>query len=297
MMFRSAQFRLHLIVFLWGFTAILGKLITVDALELVFYRMLFAALFLYLFIRVVKKQSMKVSRKLFWQLIGVGGLTGGHWLCFFYSIKISNVSIALSCLATVTLFVSILEPIIYRRKLDWVELLLGLIIVSCMLLIFNVEFEHKIGIIFGVVCAFLGATFTVLNGKLFGKTSSENIIFYEIFGGWILVSLFLLGSGEIGSVVNIDWKNILLLLLLASFFTAYPMLESVKLMKYISPFTLALTVNLEPVYGIILAYFIFGKSEEMSPVFYGASAVMILAIIVNAVIKARRRKTTEVAIH
>lgn len=177
------------------------------------------------------------------------------------------------------------------------ELLLGLIIVSCMLLIFNVEFEHKIGIIFGVICAFLGATFTVLNGKLFGKTSSENIIFYEIFGGWILVSLFLLGSGEIGSVVNIDWKNILLLLLLASFFTAYPMLESVKLMKYISPFTLALTVNLEPVYGIILAYFIFGKSEEMSPVFYGASAVMILAIIVNAVIKARRRKTTEVAIH
>lgn len=100
-------------------------------------------------------------------------------MCFFYSIKISNVSIALSCLATVTLFVSILEPIIYRRKLDWVELLLGLIIVSCMLLIFNVEFEHKIGIIFGVICAFLGATFTVLNGKLFGKTSSENIIFMK----------------------------------------------------------------------------------------------------------------------
>ncbi|HFK5568870.1 permease [Elizabethkingia meningoseptica] len=289
-MFKSAQFRLHLIVFLWGFTAILGKLITVDALELVFFRMLFAAIFLYIFIRVVKKQSMKVSRKLFLQLIGIGGLMGGHWLCFFYSIKISNVSIALSCLATVTLFVSVLEPIVYRRKLDWVELLLGLVIVSCISLIFNVEFEHKMGIIFGIICAALGATFTVFNGKLYGKTSSENIIFYEIFGGWILVSLFLLASGDITSVAAIDTKNIILLIILAGFFTAYPMLESVRLMQYISPFTLALTVNLEPVYGIVLAYFIFGKSEEMSPVFYGASAVMILAIVVNGIVKARRKK-------
>ncbi|HAY3551060.1 DMT family transporter [Elizabethkingia meningoseptica] len=289
-MFKSAQFRLHLIVFLWGFTAILGKLITVDALELVFFRMLFAAIFLYIFIRVVKKQSMKVSRKLFLQLIGIGGLMGGHWLCFFYSIKISNVSIALSCLATVTLFVSVLEPIVYRRKLDWVELLLGLVIVSCISLIFNVEFEHKMGIIFGIICAALGATFTVFNGKLYGKTSSENIIFYEIFGGWILVSLFLLASGDITSVAAIDTKNIILLIVLAGFFTAYPMLESVRLMQYISPFTLALTVNLEPVYGIVLAYFIFGKSEEMSPVFYGASAVMILAIVVNGIVKARRKK-------
>lgn len=290
MMFKSAQFRLHLIVFLWGFTAILGKLITVDALELVFFRMLFAAIFLYIFIRVVKKQSMKVSRKLFLQLIGIGGLMGGHWLCFFYSIKISNVSIALSCLATVTLFVSVLEPIVYRRKLDWVELLLGLVIVSCISLIFNVEFEHKMGIIFGIICAALGATFTVFNGKLYGKTSSENIIFYEIFGGWILVSLFLLVSGDITSVAAIDTKNIILLIVLAGLFTAYPMLESVRLMQYISPFTLALTVNLEPVYGIVLAYFIFGKSEEMSPVFYGASAVMILVIVVNGIVKARRKK-------
>ncbi|WP_407483115.1 DMT family transporter [Elizabethkingia meningoseptica] len=289
-MFKSAQFRLHLIVFLWGFTAILGKLITVDALELVFFRMLFAAIFLYIFIRVVKKQSMKVSRKLFLQLIGIGGLMGGHWLCFFYSIKISNVSIALSCLATVTLFVSVLEPIVYRRKLDWIELLLGLVIVSCISLIFNVEFEHKMGIIFGIICAALGATFTVFNGKLYGKTSSENIIFYEIFGGWILVSLFLLVSGDITSIATIDTRNIILLIVLAGLFTAYPMLESVRLMQYISPFTLALTVNLEPVYGIVLAYFIFGKSEEMSPVFYGASAVMILAIVVNGIVKAKRKK-------
>ncbi len=238
-MFKSAQFRLHLIVFLWGFTAILGKLITVDALELVFFRMLFAAIFLYIFIRVVKKQSMKVSRKLFLQLIGIGGLMGGHWLCFFYSIKISNVSIALSCLATVTLFVSVLEPIVYRRKLDWVELLLGLVIVSCISLIFNVEFEHKMGIIFGIICAALGATFTVFNGKLYGKTSSENIIFYEIFGGWILVSLFLLASGDITSVAAIDTKNIILLIVLAGLFTAYPMLESVRLMQYISLYTCA----------------------------------------------------------
>lgn len=289
-MFKSAQFRLHLIVFLWGFTAILGKLITVDAMVLVFYRMLFAAGFLYLYIRVIKKQSMSVSRKTFLQLIGIGGLMGFHWLTFFHSIKISNVSIALSCLSTVTLFVSIIEPIVYKRKVDWFELLIGLIIVGCILLIFNAEFEHKLGIMFGVLCAFLGATFTVLNGKMYGKTSSENVIFYEIFGGWAIVSIFILLTGDISTVGEVSTTNIVLLLVLASIFTAYPMLESIKLMKYISPFTLALTVNLEPVYGIILAFFIFGKSEHMSPIFYIASFVMILAIVANGVVKAKRKK-------
>ena len=286
----SYLLRLHFIVFLWGFTAILGKLILAEAQVLVFYRMLFAAIFLYLYIRLIKKESIKVSKNLLIQLVAIGSVMAFHWLFFFQSIKVSNVSIALSCLSLSTLFASLIEPLVYRRKPDWVEVIIGLIIVVCISLIFNAELKYKEGIIYGILCAFCGTIFSVFNGKIFGKTSSGNIIFYEIAGGWLIISLFFLFTGQISSISEISYTDIALVLLLASVFTAYPMFESVKLMKFISPFTLILTVNLEPVYGIILAFFIFGASEHMSPVFYGASFVMIASIVVNGVIKSRRKK-------
>lgn len=290
-MHKLALFRLHLIVFLWGFTAILGKLIHANAEILVFYRMLFAAIFLFIFIRVFRKESIKVSKKIFFQLAAIGFSMALHWYCFFYSIKISNVSIALSCLSLSTLFASILEPVIFKRKIDVSEVIMGVVIVACILLIFKTEFRFKEGIFYGVLCAVFGTIFSVFNGKMFGKTSSGNIIFYEIFCGWSILMLIYLFTGQIFHMNEISFRDIALICLLASVFTAFPMLESVNLMKYISPFTLILTVNLEPVYGIILAFFIFGESEHMSPVFYVASGVMILAIIVNGLIKAKKQKT------
>jgi drug/metabolite transporter (DMT)-like permease len=289
-MHKLALFRLHLIVFLWGFTAILGKLIHANAQILVFYRMLFAAIFLFVFIRIYKKESIKVSKKIFFQLAAIGFTMALHWYCFFYSIKVSNVSIALSCLSLSTLFASILEPVIFKRKIDVSEVVMGVVIVACILLIFKTEFQYKEGIIYGVFCAIFGTIFSVFNGKMFGKTSSGNIIFYEIFCGWFILMLFYLFSGQIFQMNEINYRDIALICLLASVFTAFPMLESVNLMKYISPFTLILTVNLEPVYGIILAFFIFGESEHMSPIFYIASGVMILAIIANGLIKSRKTK-------
>lgn len=294
-MYKTSTFRLHLIVFLWGFTAILGKLIHANAEVLVFYRMLFASVFLYLFIRIIKKDSIKVSKKLLLKLVGIGSLMAFHWLFFFSSIKVSNVSIALSCLGTSTLFAALLEPLIFKRKIDLSEIVMGIVIVICISLIFKVEFQYKLGIIYGLICALLGTIFSVFNGKLYGKTSSGNIIFYEIFGGWLVISLYYVFSGQISQISEISYRDLALLTLLASIFTAYPMFESVNLMKYISPFTLILTVNLEPIYGIILAFFIFGESEKMSAVFYGASLVMILAIVINGVIKARK-KSKEIAI-
>lgn len=284
----SALFRLHMIVFLWGFTAILGKLIESNAQALTFYRMLFAAIFLFIFIRFVKKESIKVSKKLFIQLSAIGGFMAFHWLCFFYSIKVSNVSIALSCLSLSTLFASILEPIIFKRKVDISEVIMGVVIVICMGLIFKTEFQYKEGIFYGILTALFGTVFSVFNGKIFGKTSSGNIIFYEIFSGFFILTAFLLLSGQIFQLSEISTRDLTLVVILASVFTAFPMLESVNLMKYISPFTLILTVNLEPVYGIILAFFIFGESEQMSPIFYGASLIMILAIVVNGVLKSRK---------
>ena len=294
-MYKTSTFRLHLIVFLWGFTAILGKLIQANAEVLVFYRMLFASVFLYLFIRIIKKDSIKVSKKLLLKLVGIGSLMAFHWLFFFSSIKVSNVSIALSCLGTSTLFAALLEPLIFKRKIDLSEIVMGIVIVICISLIFKVEFQYKLGIIYGLICALLGTIFSVFNGKLYGKTSSGNIIFYEIFGGFLVISLYYVFSGQISQIGEISYRDLALLTLLASVFTAYPMFESVNLMKYISPFTLILTVNLEPIYGIILAFFIFGESEKMSAVFYGASLVMILAIVINGVIKARK-KSKEIAI-
>ena len=289
----SALFRLHLIVFLWGFTAILGKLIHVNAQILVFYRMLFAAFFLFVFIRLVKRESLRVSRKLLIQLSIIGGFMAFHWLFFFHSIKVSNVSIALSCLSLSTLFAAILEPIIFKRKIDISEVIMGIVIVICMGMIFKTEFHYKEGIFFGILTALFGTIFSVFNGKIYGKTSSGNIIFYEIFAGFLILSFFYLVTGQISQLNEISYRDLSLILLLASVFTAFPMLESIKLMKYISPFTLILTVNLEPVYGIILAFFIFGDSEQMSPVFYIASLIMILAIVANGVIKARKTANTQ----
>lgn len=290
---KSAIFRLHFIVFLWGFTAILGKLIHADASVLVFYRMFLASVFLFLYIRLVRKESVAVPRRILLQLIGIGGIMGMHWLCFFYSIKISNVSIALSCLSLSTLFASLLEPLIFKRKIDWTEVIIGVVIVVCISLIFNAEIKYKTGIIFGIICALFGTLFSVFNGKMFGKTSTGNIIFYEIFGGWALTAVFSFFMGNLAAVGEISWRDLALVTLLASLFTAYPMFESVSLMKYISPFTLILTVNLEPVYGIVLAYFIFKDSEHMSPVFYVASLVMIVAIVINGIIKSKKAMKTK----
>ncbi|MGZ5197075.1 MAG: DMT family transporter [Kaistella sp.] len=289
----SALFRLHLIVFLWGFTASLGKLVHANAQILVFYRMLFAAFFLFIFIRFIKRDSLKVSRKLLIQLSAIGGFMAFHWLFFFYSIKVSNVSIALSCLSLSTLFAAVLEPLIFKRKIDISEVVMGIVIVICMGLIFKTEFHYKEGIFFGILTALFGTIFSVFNGKIYGKTSSGNIIFYEIFSGFLLLSIFYLFTGQISQLNEISYRDLSLILLLASVFTAFPMLESIKLMKYISPFTLILTINLEPVYGIILAFFIFGESEQMSPVFYIASLIMILAIVANGIIKARKTADTK----
>ncbi len=286
----SYLLRLHFIVFLWGFTAILGKLISAEANVLVFYRMSLAAVFLYLYLRIFRKQSIKVTKRLLLQLIAIGSVMAFHWLFFFQSIKVSNVSIALSCLSLSTLFAALIEPLIFRRRPDWFEVVIGVIIVICMSLIFNAELKYKEGIFYGILCALFGTIFSVYNGKMFGKTNSGNIIFYEIAGGWMVISIYFLITGQISAVSEISYTDLALIIVLASVFTAYPMFESVQLMKFISPFTLILTVNLEPVYGIILAFFIFGASEHMSPVFYGASLIMITAIIVNGIVKSRRRK-------
>lgn len=283
------SFRLHLIVLLWGFTGVLGREITVSSLPLVFLRMLFACGFLFIYIRLIRKESFKMDRKLAWSLFGIGLLIAVHWLLFFASIKASNVSIALSCLSLSTLFVALLEPWIYKRKLDPYEIILGLVIVGCMFFIFKTELRYITGLILGLGCAFVGAVFSVLNGKFSRRASAGTTMMIEMLAGSLLTGAILLIRGEMGSLSSISQKDVWLIFLLASVFTAYPMLESIALMRYISPFTLVLTVNLEPIYGMLLAAWRYNEHQELNPSFYLASSVMILSIVLNGVIKGRKR--------
>lgn len=285
-LFSSAQFRLQFIVLLWGFTGVLGKLIETSAIPLVWFRVTVAGLVLYLILRI-RKIDFKISRKDLTLLLGIGVLIGLHWMAFFGAIKVSNVAVALSTLSTGALFSAFLEPIFFKRKINFSEILLAVIVSGCILLIYNASPEYWLGIVLGISCSFLSALFSVSNAKIYHRFPSHKIMFYEMIGGWLVVCVALLFTGGFSEVFSVSWKDLGLLLLLGSLFTAYPMTESVALMKNVSPFTLLLNVNLEPVYGIILAYFIFGESEKMTPLFYVATFIMLAVIVVNSLMKAK----------
>lgn len=288
-MVQSPQVRLQFIVLLWGFTGVLGKLITISAVPLVWFRVLVAGLVLFTILKI-RKIDLKVSRNDLQVLLGIGVIIGLHWMAFFGAIKVSNVAVALSTLSTGALFSAFLEPFFFKRKINFYEIILAVVVSCCILLIYNASPEYWLGIVLGVICSFLSAMFSVLNGRIHTKFPSQKIMFYEMLGGWIIVSLFLPFVGGFEAIAAVSWRDLGLLMLLGSLFTAYPMIESVNLMKYISPFTLLLNVNLEPVYGIILAYLIFGESEKMTPLFYIATAIMVLAIVANVILKKQSGK-------
>lgn len=167
-----------------GIYCYFGKIDSCECRSFGFYRMLFASVFLYLFIRIIKKDSIKVSKKLLLKLVGIGSLMAFHWLFFFSSIKVSNVSIALSCLGTSTLFAALLEPLIFKRKIDLSEIVMGIVIVICISLIFKVEFQYKLGIIYGLICALLGTIFQFLTENYMAKHHLEILFsmkFSEVF--------------------------------------------------------------------------------------------------------------------
>jgi len=276
---------LHFIVFIWGFTAVLGKLITIDALPLVWYRMGIAAVLILIFI-ALKRDSFKVAKRTFLTLAMAGAALALHWVTFFAAIKVSNVSIALATMSTGAFFTALLEPFWYGRKMIWYELFFGLIVILGLLLIFKVEMHYGLGMLLALLSAFMGVIFTLFNGKLVIVEKPSLIAFYELSIGALLVSVFLGFQGEFSKeffqLSQSDWVFIGIL---ASFCTAYAFIGGVQVMKYISPYTVILTVNLEPVYGIILAYLILGDSEQMNPMFYVGALIILATVIANGIIK------------
>ncbi len=286
----KSYLQLHLIVFIWGFTAVLGDLISIRDASLVWYRMLLAGLFLLAFL-AFKRKSFVLPMREARNLVLVGLLIAIHWIFFFRAIDVSNVSVTLAMFSTGAFFASILEPIFYRRKMLWYEILFGLIIVACLCLIMNVEIKYLEGMLCALFSVFMGVMFTIFNGKLIQKHDSSVISLYEFFSGFAFVTLYLMFDGRFSSdFFHLSTKDWLLLLLLSSVCTAYAFTAAVNVMKKLSPYTVMLTTNLEPVYGIFLAYLIIGDSEKMSVPFYIVSAIILLTVIANGVVKHYVRK-------
>lgn len=293
---------LHLIVFIWGFTAVLGKLISLDALPLVWWRMSLAVLLIFGYV-FYKKTSFKLSKKDIVLLLISGLIIALHWITFFKAIKVSNISITLACLSTGAFFTSILEPIFYKRKMVWYEIVFGLVVLIGLYFViessepnfiqksFNSNMSGTMqGVLLALSSAFLSASFSIINGKFAQRIDSAIVSFYELFGGVLFLSFFLLFNGQFTTeFFTITASDFMWLFVLASICTAYAFIASVSVMKYISPYTVMLTINLEPVYGIALAIFIFEKNEQMSFSFYIGAAIILITVILNGLIRSNKK--------
>lgn len=276
---------LHVVVFIFGFTGILGKLIETDSDMLVWWRMLFAAISIGLFAyptgKIVKPIWVNSGTYL-----AVGLIIAAHWIAFFQAIKISNVSVTLACLSSASLFTAVLEPIFFKRRIDAAELIFGAMVVSGLALIFSFETDYATGIIVALISAFLASLFTVINGRLIQKDNSYRISLVEMMGGIMGISLWLGIDGKLNTgllaMPSSDWFWIIILGVLC---TGFAFVASVKVMEELTPFTVSLTINLEPVYGIILAFFIFGASEKMTLGFYVGTVLILGALYLNALKK------------
>lgn len=283
---------LHLIVFIWGFTAILGALISLDALPLVWWRMSLAVVFIYIYIRI-KKIDLKIPRKTLLAFLFAGLVIALHWFTFFKAIKVSNVSVTLACLSTGAFFASILEPLLFGKKIVWYEVIFGLIVIGGLYIIFNVEVDYVLGIMLALTSAFLSALFTVINAKYTKLYLPSVISFYELLGGVGIFSIYLLFSGGFtAEFFTLSLEDLGWLLLLASVCTAYAFIASIKVMKYLTPYTVMLTINLEPIYGIILALLIFKDSEHMNPMFYVGAVIILSTVILNGILKKYKKQET-----
>ena len=289
-MLSKNQLRLQFLVLLWGFTGLFGKLVTISALPMVWFRMSIAAVAIFFYLKFTKK-TIRISKINLIKLLGIGTIVSLHWFTFYQSIKVSNVSVALSTLSLGALFTSILEPILFKRKVVLSEIILSLIVSICVGWIFQASPQYKEGIIYGVICSFLSALFSILNAKMKDEVEPANITFYEMIGGFLMMNVLMLffQPETFTEVMHVGWSNFTWLVLLAVVFTAFAQIESIHLFQFFSPYTILLNINLEPVYGIILASLVFGDSEKMTPVFYIATGIMILSIIVNGVIKSKQK--------
>lgn len=283
----------HFTVLIWGFTGVLGGLISVSAMHLVWYRVLIAGISLFIYFKVTKK-SMVVPTRSMLKFLGVGLLVGAHWVAFFHSIKISTVSVTLVCLSSLTLFTAVFEPLFNKKTISLGDVIVGLVIILGIYLIFKFEIQYWEGIVFGLLAALLACFFSIFNAKMVKKDSPTVITFYEMVGAFIGVSLVMLFTGQFNSQMILSTTDWMYLILLGSVCTALAYVLGVAVMKELTAFTVALTTNLEPVYGIILAIVIIGHKEQMSLGFYMGAIIILGAVFVYPLIKTKIDKRKKI---
>jgi len=281
---------LHAIVLVWGLTGILGNEISLSAVPLVWWRVVIAVLTILLFVLIRKIRVIASTRELA-RFAAVGLLTAAHWVFFFAAIKYSKISVALVVLSTSAFFVSILGPLVRRERIQWYEMGLGLIVIAGLALIFNFESQYVLGIVLALVAAFLASLFSTLNSRLVIRHSPVQIAFWEMLFAAIGLTVFLLFSGEWRIVAQgLNTKDLAMLLVLGILCTGVAFIVSIRVMRVLTPFTCALAINLEPVYTILIALWLYGESEYMSVPFYAGAAVILSTLFIDAALKRRSMK-------
>ena len=306
--FLKDQLNLHFIVFIWGFTAILGRYISIDALPLVFNRTAITTVAIGIFLLIKRRSFIAPWKDLAFMAL-CGTLIGVHWITFFGAIKIANVSIALAGISTGALWSAVLSPLLGRSRIDWVELMLGALVVVGIGIIFYEEPDagfirtfkigpwtftnYQVGLVVGLISASLSASFSILNKQLVSRYPFPvQVTFWELGFAFIGIALYdlVFGTHDPNSLWATSQQDIIALLVLALLCTAYPFIQSVELLKRLTPFSVMLAINLEPVYGILLASLLFGAEEAMNAQFYFGVLIILGTVAANGVIKAQKRK-------
>jgi len=290
---KKAFIQLHIAVLLAGLTGILGKLITLNEGLLVWYRLMLTAIALWI-LAIVRRQAIRISLPDIGRIFGVGAIAALHWVSFYGSIKYSNVSVGLLCFSAIGFFTALIEPLLFRHRVDIAELLLGLLVIAGIFFIFQVDPHYKTGILIGLLSSLLGSLFPVLNKRLLQRIPPETVTLYELSGGFLFLSIllpvylyfvpsdhWLPGPGDWG------W---LLVLSLACTVLAFNL--SMSALQKISAFTVNLSYNLEPVYGILLAFLVFREDKHLNGSFYIGFVLIILSIGLQMLRLWRKRAAT-----
>jgi drug/metabolite transporter (DMT)-like permease len=279
---KRSLINLHLAVFLAGFTGVLGRLISLNESLLVWYRLLITVITLSL-VFLFRRSFPRISMKGLLRIFAVGAIVALHWVAFYGSIKYSNVSIALVCFSTVGFFSALMEPILLRKKISIIEVLLGALAITGIYCIFHFDTRYKNGIVIGIVSAFLAALFTILNKKVLEKHDPGTVTFYELTGGFFVLTLLLPAYLKFFNLPfalpsSNDW---LWLIILSWVCTVVAFFLSLSALKKVSAFTVNLSYNLEPVYGILLAFIIYHENEDLGISFYVGLSLIIVAVVLQ----------------
>jgi drug/metabolite transporter (DMT)-like permease len=275
---------LHTAVFLAGWTGIFGRLITLSGLPLVWYRIMVSVVVLALVLALMKRLH-RTGWKAIAMIAGCGAILSVHWVAFFASIQASNVSIGVACIATSCFFTTILDPLINRKKLSWIEVLISFIAISGVLLIFSLDVRYRLGIALGLLSAALYSVFSILNINVAQKTGEDSatMLLYELIGGVLFLTLLMPFHTYLmpAESIALTLKDGLWLLLLGSVFTVLPFLFQLQALRSLSAFTVNLAYNLEPVYSIAIAAILFGELREVNFSFWLGIALIIISVLIQ----------------